>query len=101
MMSFVSYSNRPISVDLPSSTEPHVGNVGGWRPVRRAPWMGAYWPSEVPLPLLLLHRRSLVVIDEPAGALGRPRRDHLLDDVIQRRRSALDRGGQRIAAQRS
>src|SRR5204862_7478843 len=57
--------------------------------------------SKIPLTLLLLHRPGLVVVDHPALPLGVPRQQHLLDDLRQRRRVALDRPGQRVAAQRA
>ena len=58
-------------------------------------------PSEIPLALLLLHARRLVVVDDAALAFGGGGQQHLLDDVRKAGRRALDRPGQRIAAQGS
>src|SRR5690349_3911274 len=55
--------------------------------------------SEVALALLLFHRGRLIAVDEPARSLRGPRDQHLLDDVIEARCRALDRGRQRIAAE--
>src|SRR3954452_18904575 len=57
--------------------------------------------SEVPLALLLLHRPRLVVVDHPALPLRVPRQQHLLDDLRQRRRVALYRPRERVAAERA
>src|SRR5687767_5693714 len=60
------------------------------------------WPnSEIPFPLLLLHRPRLVMIDDPPLPFGVRRQQHLLDDLRQCRRVALDRSGERVAAQRA
>src|ERR1700761_9053661 len=59
---------------------------------------GAEDASEIALLLLLLHRRRLVVVDDAALALAGGGEQHLLDDLGQGRRRALDRAGQRIAA---
>src|SRR3954470_4861319 len=97
-----------MSVLLPSSTLPQVRKRSNsffwWR--ARYVWMSS-WPrstaciSEVPLSLLLLHRPRLVVVDHPALPLGVLREQHLLDDFRQRRRVALDRPRERVAAQRA
>ena len=55
--------------------------------------------SEIPLLLLLLHRGLFVAVDQPALALGGAGGEHLGDDVFQAVGIALDRAGQRIAAQ--
>src|SRR3954469_2531910 len=57
--------------------------------------------SEISLPLLLLHRRLFVVVDHPALPLAIARDEHLLDNLRERRRVALDRAGQRVAAERA
>src|SRR4029079_2393006 len=56
-------------------------------------------PSEIALPLLHLHRARLVMVDEPALALGGAREEHLGDDLAERRRVGFDRRGERIAAE--
>ena len=58
-------------------------------------------PSEIALLLLLFHRSGRIVVDDPALPLGGPRQQHFLDDRGQRVGFALDRAGQRIAAQRA
>src|SRR5579859_2373947 len=57
--------------------------------------------SEVALLLLLLHARRLVVVDRTALPLRGGGQEHLLDDLGERRRRALDRARQRIAAERA
>src|SRR3954447_4531533 len=97
-----------MSVLLPSSTLPQVRRRSSsffwWR--ARYAWMSSSprsttCISEVPLALLLLHRPRLVVVDHPALPLGVPREEHLLDDLRQCRRAALDRPRERVAAQRA
>ena len=56
---------------------------------------------EVAFLLLLLHRRSLVVVDHAPLALRGLREQHLLDDGRERVGLGLDRAGERIAAQRA
>src|SRR5579884_2709488 len=63
--------------------------------------MGSPTPSKVALDLFLLHRRGGVVVDHASLPLGRPRQQHLLDDRRQRVRVALDRAGERVAAERA
>ena len=78
-ISLESYSSRPISVDLPSSTLPQVMKRSrslcflGW-PGSASMSLGDAgrdWcrPSEIALLLLLLHGAGLVVVDHPALAL--------------------------------
>src|SRR2546427_268305 len=55
--------------------------------------------SEIPFLLFLLHRGAGVVVDHPALALGGAREQHLLDHAGQRGRLALDRAGERVAAE--
>src|SRR5919204_2829290 len=67
---------------------------------RAAPPGFSWWPrSEVPLLLLLLHRRRRVAVDDPTLALRRRRRHQLTHDAGQGLGVALDRAGQRIAAE--
>jgi hypothetical protein len=96
---FDSYSRRPISVLLPSSTLPQVmkrsrllcscclryaldvdRRSGRWERV----------PSEVPLLLLLLHRAACRGRSRGPGARSRGQQ-HLLDDLRQRVGVGLDR----------
>ena len=59
-------------------------------------------PSEVALLLLLLHRGGRRRGRSRGPAARRcARQQHLLDDLRQRRRVALDRAGQRVAAERA
>src|SRR5579871_4316185 len=96
-----SNSSRPISVDLPSSTEPAVAKRSisirrspGGRGRRGGPGGGSA-PSEVPLPLAVLHRRlRRAVVDAGRPALGdagdRGLGDHRLDvggERLDRRRA--------------
>src|SRR5512139_1239153 len=57
------------------------------------------WPSEISLLLLLFHARRLVVVDRPALPFRGAGDEHFLDDFGERRGLALDRAGQRVAAQ--
>src|SRR5688500_11730209 len=100
----VSWRSRPISVDLPSSTEPITT-------MRRSSFCSCLrrycstsssisWASEVAFTLLHFHRAFLVVIDEAALTLAVGREQHLADDRRQRGRVRTDRARQRIAAER-
>src|SRR4051812_42531882 len=103
-----------MSVLLPSSTLPHVMNrsrlLYWWE--RRYSSMSTAMrseacaisrsrSSEIPCLLLLLHRPGAVEVDDPPLALRRGGEQHLLDDVQQRRRLALDRARQRVATERA
>src|SRR3954454_6325485 len=86
-ISLESYSSRPISVDLPSSTDPHVTR----RTSPPAAWACAGViggpPLEVPLPLAVLHRGLRhPVVGAGLAALGDPRGGDLGDDLLERRR---------------
>src|SRR5215471_21365683 len=96
---------RPISVDLPSSTEPQVRK-------RKRPRCTAAdrasassgirsSPSEIALALLALHRGVAVAVDEAALPFRAARLAQFGDDVADRRGLGLDRAGQRIAAKRT
>src|SRR5215211_1342226 len=102
-----------MSVLLPSSTLPQVMKpgesgarrprdiaAGCARPAARTRWCreGA---SEIPLLLLPLHRGRRIVIDQPALALGRRRDEYLLDNGFEGLGLALDRAGERVAAERA
>src|SRR3954453_5406941 len=79
---FVSYSSRPISVDLPSSTEPHVTR-------RRS--SGAWACSEVANAFAVLHGRLAEAIVGPRlAALGDVRRSDLPHALLDRRHPRLD-----------
>src|SRR4051812_2376339 len=105
----MSCRRRPISVDLPSSTEPTMtkrnSSLASWRD--RYSRMSLSMSSvsadtlKIPFALFLLHRRVLIVVDEAALPLGDARQQHLADDLRQRRRRRLDRARQRIAAERA
>src|SRR5664279_3245324 len=57
--------------------------------------------SEISLALFLLHRASLVVVDDAALPFRAGRTTHFRDDRVQRLGARLDRAGQRIATQRA
>src|SRR5262249_2230501 len=86
-MAFVSWSSRPINVDLPSSTLPTVEKrrssfcaFCASNSLMRRPSVVAM--SEVPLALLGLHRAIGIVVDDTRGALGGSGHEHLLDDLL-------------------
>src|SRR5215471_6633993 len=82
---FVSKSSRPIRVDLPSSTEPHVT-----RRRSSVDWAA----SEVANALPILHRGlAEAIVGACLSALGDPRRRDLLHDLLDRRRARLDAAG--------
>src|SRR5205085_8468869 len=56
-------------------------------------------PSEIALALLLFHRGRLVAIDEPALALGAPRRGELGDEGGERLGVAFRRRRKRVATE--
>src|SRR4051794_17875987 len=62
--------------------------------------LAALGPSEVALLLLLLHGAGGVVVDDASLPLGAGGEQHLLDDLGERRRVALDGAGERVAAER-
>src|SRR5882724_5635858 len=107
MISCVSCSSRPISVDFPSSTEPQVMkrriSFDGIAPapvaMSRASKSRASM-SEVSFPFLLLHRRVLVAVDEAAISLRYPDGAHLVHNLIKGASAGLDGAGEGIAAQR-
>src|SRR5436190_5088569 len=82
---FVSKSSRPIRVDLPSSTEPHVT-----RRRRSVRWA----VSEVANALPILHRGlAEAIVGAGLAALGDARRRDLLHDRLDRGRRRLDASG--------
>src|SRR3954452_11228928 len=90
---FVSKSSRPIRVDLPSSTEPHV--TSRRRSVFRA-------VSEVANALPVLHRGlAETVVGAGLTALGDARRRDLLHDRLDRGRRRLDAPGAGHVADRA
>src|SRR5439155_22510846 len=80
-----------------------AGSTCRRRPSRRRRDGGASSPppSEIALALLALHGGGAVAVDEATLALGSAAEVHLLDKGVERRRAALDRAGQGIAAQRT
>src|SRR3954471_4997163 len=64
-------------------------------------WARRGWSSEIAFLLLALHRGRAVLVDDPALALGGARLQGLADDFGQGGRRALDRAGQRVAAERA
>src|SRR5690606_12224675 len=100
---FESYSRRPISVDLPSSPEPVVASRTSsmsWRfatVVTIRSWFaggGGRGPSEVPLPLAVLHGSFADPVVGAAGsAFGDTSRGHFLDDLLDRLRLRFEGGG--------
>src|SRR4051812_39894281 len=55
--------------------------------------------SKIPFLLLLLHRRRLILVDDPALALGGCGDQHLAHDIEKARCIAVDRTGQWITAE--
>src|SRR3954454_5651898 len=89
---FVSKSSRPISVDLPSSTEPAV--------TRRS--SSACMSSEVANALAVLHRRFAdAVVRTGLAALGDAGGGDLRDDLLERRRVREHAAGARHVADRA
>src|SRR5450631_973512 len=82
----VSYSRRPIIVDLPSSTEPAVENLTSSLialPARARSRRGL-GPSEIALLLAILHGRlGELVIGPRRPTLGDPGGGDLGDDVLE------------------
>src|ERR1043166_8688114 len=99
-------SRRPISVDLPSSTEPQVRN-------RRRPRSAATGraiassgirigpASEIALALFALQRGIGVAVDQAALPFRAARLAQFGDDLSDRGRLGFDRAGQWIAAERA
>src|ERR671929_1771912 len=84
----VSYSRRPISVLLPSSTEPAVAT----RTMPAVAMSGG--TLEVALPLAVLHGRLGEAVVGPGGApFGDAGGGHLLDDLGHARRRRAHRAG--------
>src|SRR3954468_7195310 len=82
---FVSYRRRPMSVDLPSSTEPHV--------TRRSS-RACCACSEIADTLAVLHRcLGKAVVGPRLAALGHARRRDLVDDLCDRRSIRYDAAG--------
>src|SRR5215204_6341147 len=106
----VSARSRPISVDLPSSTEPHAttrtigcsASALSSSAVRRGVTPVGVMVvviSEVPLGLLALHRSAALAVDQPSGALRAAIDQHLGQQVVEVGRLGLHRGGQGVAAE--
>src|SRR5579862_1728550 len=79
----VSWRRRPMSVDLPSSTDPMVANRSSVEPdAGSAPGVAVI--SEVTLPLAVLHRRLRDPVVGPGGApLAHPRGADLGDHLVE------------------
>src|ERR687896_2626309 len=95
---FESNSSRPMSVDLPSSTEPAVANRNMSMLTGRAPLLatscGNRTSSEVAFLLAVFHGRLAGPVIRPGlAALGDAGGRDLLDDLIQRGGHRLDRTG--------
>src|SRR5918997_2139999 len=86
-MDFVSYSSRPISVDLPSSTDPAVANrtSSEVRCLTGLPFVAAPGATlEVALLLAVLHRGlGHAVVSARLTALGDPGGRDLGNDVLE------------------
>src|SRR5437762_7084591 len=94
---------RPISVDLPSSTEPQVRNRRRprWTATGRAiasSGIRTRPASEIALALLALHRGVAVAVDQAALAFRAARLAQFGDDLADSRGLGGDRAGQRLAA---
>src|SRR5438045_5124718 len=97
---------RPISVDLPSSTEPQVRNRRRprWTATGRAiasSGIRTRPASEIALALLALHRGVAVAVDQAALAFRAARLAQFGDDLADGRGLGVDRAGQWIAAERA
>src|SRR6266545_1432872 len=96
---FESYRSRPMSVDLPSSTEPAVANRSMSMLIGRAPLLArrlaAPWSwSEVAFLLAVFHGRFAgAVVGAGLAAFGDAGGRDLLDDLIKRGGHRLDRAG--------
>src|SRR6185503_5734524 len=92
-IAFASCSSRPMSVDLPSSTDPAVARrMRSDRSRAGRPLPLAEAPLEVPGNLAVLHRGlGYAIVGAGLAALGDLRRRDLGDDVVQRRRGRADR----------
>src|SRR6266487_140377 len=89
---FVSKSSRPISVDLPSSTEPAVtSRSSSVSSIEREVAIGGL---EVANALPVLHRGLAdAVVGARLAPFGDPGRGDLADDLLDRRRLADDASG--------
>src|SRR3954469_4538610 len=98
-IALASCSSRPISVDLPSSTEPAVARRR--RSDRATPPCPLPLPLEVPGNLAVLHRGFAdAVVRARLAALRDLRRRDLRDHVVQRGRGRRDRAGAAHVADR-
>src|SRR3954469_23289551 len=97
-IAFASWSRRPMSVDLPSSTEPAVARRSrSERSTRPLPL-----PLEVAGNLAVLHRGlAHAVVRAGLAALRDLRRRDLCDDVVQRRRRRRHGAGAAHVADRA
>src|SRR4051812_27340348 len=95
MICFVSYSRRPISVDLPSSTEPQVTS-------RSSSVAASCSTLEVADTLPVLHRGlRRAIVRARLAALADPGGGDLRPDLLERRRARLDRAGAAHVADRA
>src|SRR3954449_4611981 len=86
-IALASWSRRPISVDLPSSTEPAVARRSrSERATEPYPWPLRPWPLEVAGNLAVLHRGlARTVVGARLAALGDLRGGDLGDDRVELR----------------
>src|SRR3954449_6415463 len=86
-IALASWSSRPISVDLPSSTEPAVARRSrSERATEPYPWPLRPWPLEVAGNLAVLHRGlARTVVGARLAALGDLRGGDLGDDRVELR----------------
>src|SRR4051812_6798072 len=101
-IAFASCRRRPISVDLPSSTEPAVARRSRSERATEPPWPLWPLPLEVAGNLAVLHRGLAdPVVGPRLAALGDLRRRDLRDDVVQGGRGRRDRAGAAHVADRA
>src|SRR4051812_12333683 len=102
-IALASWSRRPISVDLPSSTEPAVARRSrSERATEPYPWPLRPWPLEVAGNLAVLHRGLAdAVVRARLAALRDLRRRDLGDDVVQRGRGRRHGAGAAHVADRA
>src|SRR4051812_22585551 len=98
MTALLSYSSRPINVDLPSSTEPAVAILRSVA-ISCAFSSSRKHSSEIPLALAIFHARfGDAVVGAGGAAFGQPRHRGLGDHLGHRAGQRFDAAGARDVA---